>query len=194
MGLFNYTKKNTRKSENYLGESFDVLTKEGDLPVGWIYKNKSFIDATQRDFSHFLNLWLESKNKSPKEYYSSLKSFVIFLEDMERICKLKSECFEFWFYQIIASKDYIAKRKEELNELTTNFDSIQKIWEETLTIKSKIIRILKENDGILQSDLKKLFNTSHQMVVSNTLYEMYNSGDLKKVKSGRSYTLHYIGR
>ena len=93
---------------------FEHLTKEGDLPFGWIYRNKEFTDKIQSEYSYFLNLWLDSRSGSPKEQYAALKSFVLYLEDAEKICISKGECFEFWFYEIIASADYIDKRKNEL--------------------------------------------------------------------------------
>ena len=88
----------------------------GELPFGWIYRNKNFVDKIQKEYTYFMNSWLEAK-AGTKEKYSALKSFIIYLEDVEKMCKTKGECFEVWFYEILASKDYIAKRKKELEEL-----------------------------------------------------------------------------
>lgn len=96
---------------------FEHLTAEGELPWGWIMRNKEFTDKINSEFSYFLNMWLDARKKSQKELYSALKSFVLYLEDTEKLCKSKGECFEFWFYEILASKDYIQQRKEELNNL-----------------------------------------------------------------------------
>ena len=69
------------------------------------------------EYTYFLNMWLDSRSKSPKEQYSALKSFVLYLEDAEKLCKSKGECFEWWFYNVLTSTDYISKRKQELNDL-----------------------------------------------------------------------------
>ena len=102
---------------NTFGDSFDRLTENGELPFGWVYRNKEFIGRIQGEYSYFLNLWLDSRTQPPKEQYSALKSFVLYLEDAEKLCKSKGECFEFWFYEILASKDYVEKRKKELENL-----------------------------------------------------------------------------
>ena len=101
------------------GDDLEHLTPEGELPWGWHTHTKEFRNRIQDEYTHFLNIWLDARKKSPKELYSALKSFVVYLEDVEKLCKSKGECFEFWFYNILTSPDYIDKRKEELNELTS---------------------------------------------------------------------------
>lgn len=96
------------------------LTPEGELPWGWHSRNKEFTERTNKEYSHFLNTWLDSRTKSPKEQYEALKSFVLYLEDLEKLCISKGECFEFWFYEVLTSKGYIEARKAELSELQTN--------------------------------------------------------------------------
>ena len=99
---------------------FEHLTSDGELPFGWTYRNRDFVDKISSENTYFLNMWLESRKKSPEELYSALKSFVLFLEDVEKLCKEKGECFEFWFYNVLTSPDYLQKRKDELDTLTIN--------------------------------------------------------------------------
>lgn len=103
-------------------DDLDHLTKEGDLPWGWHSHNKAFTDKINNEFSYFLNSWLDVRSKSPSEQYQALKSFVLYLEDVEKLCKSKGECFEFWFYEILTSKDYIKKRKNELLTLAARIE------------------------------------------------------------------------
>lgn len=91
--------------------------ENGELPWGWVTRNKEFCDGINCEYSHFLNAWVQSRNKTPTEHYSALKSFVIYLEDVEKLCKSKGECFDFWFHEILTSKGYMEKRKTELEEL-----------------------------------------------------------------------------
>ena len=101
-----------------LPTDFEHLTEEGELPFGWIYRNKNFVDKINTEYSYFLDTWVESRSKSPKEQYPALKSFVLYLEDAEKLCKSKGECFEFWFNEILTSPGYLDERKKELEELT----------------------------------------------------------------------------
>ena len=212
MGLFDFIKK---KSQTILNpevldaqvvqdDNLEHLTKDGELPWGWIYKNKEFTDKINNEYSYFLNAWLNSKNKSPMERYAPLKSFVLYLEDVQKLCVSKGECFELWFYECIASKDYIEKRKNELNHLVVNMDSlqehkVQKQKEEEkqkriVEMKSDVILLLKENDGILQSDFWKLFDDEMcRMAASEIVYALTKEGKIERIKSGRTYTLHYKG-
>lgn len=92
--------------------------QNGELPFGWVTRNKEFCDRISNEFSHFLNNWLASRGKAPMDQYSALKSFVLYLEDAERLCKSRGECFDFWFNEILTGKGYIKKRKKELEALT----------------------------------------------------------------------------
>ncbi len=106
-------------------DDLEHLTPDGELPWGWIRHNSDFLNPITDEYLHFLNMWCESKNKSPKEQYQALKSFVMYLEDAEKLCKSKGECFEFWFYEILSEKGYIEKRKQELEDLIANFDELE---------------------------------------------------------------------
>ncbi len=114
MGFFDFIKNKKETTQT----DFEHLTKEGELPFGWIYRNKAFIDPINTEYSHFLIMWIDSAKKAPKEQYAALKSFVLYLEDVEKLCKSKGECFEFWFYEILTAPGYLTERKKELEELT----------------------------------------------------------------------------
>lgn len=120
MGLFDFMKKKTpvpQQQPKVNVEQYDRLTPDGELPFGWVTRNKAFCDKINGEYSYFLNTWLVSRKMSPKEQYQALKSFILYLEDVERLCKAKGECFEFWFREILTSKDYIDMRKKDLERL-----------------------------------------------------------------------------
>lgn len=179
---------------NSLNEPLDKLVN-GDLPWGWITHNKDFIDKISSEYSYFLDNWIDTRSKSPKELYSSLKAFVLYMEDVEKLCKSKGECFEFWFYEILTGKNYLTIRKSELRKLEENLFEKQKVYEERqkklLLLEDQIIQMLQAHDGILQSNFRKLFDESVQADVSNILYALQKDGKLNRTKSGRSYLLHF---
>lgn len=202
MGILDFLKKFATKSNADTKQTtiqHEHITEDGELPFGWIFRNKEFTDKISGEYSHFLNLWLESRSKSPKEQYSALKSFVLYLEDAEKLCKSKGECFELWFCEYLTTKDYISKRKSELEDLTANFDALQKDYENKLlkeekvkTMKSDVIVLLKENDGILQSDFWKLFDDEIcRAAATDIVYALWREGKIERTKSGRSFILHY---
>lgn len=199
MGFFDFLKKKgqppkastTHTEVNSFGERYDKLTSDGELPWGWTLHNKEFTEKIGSEYSYFLNMWLDARSKAPKELYPALKSFVLYLEDAESLCKAKGECFEYWYYEILTSRDYLEKRKEELKELTLNLDYLQEIYIKKQNLKPVVIHLLKENDGILQSEFKNLFDEPFQNEVSNIIYALYQAGEVEKTKSGRSYILHY---
>ena len=209
MGFFDFIKKKiddllkeqppiAKKAEtNSLGEQLDKLTAEGELPFGWVYHKRESTAKIQTEYSYFLNMWLETQNKSPKEQYAALKSFILYLEDAGKLCKNKGECYEFWFYNYLTTNDYIAKRKAELEALTANLDELQtnfvKRNKELSNLDERIIKMLIEHPDVLQSDFVKMFDPLVQNDVREKLYFMDKSGKLKRTKSGKSYTLHYIG-
>ena len=120
MGLFDFMKKKAPAPQQQPKaniEQYDRLTSDGDLPFGWVTKNKEFCDKINSEYSYFLHTWLDSRKMSLMEQYQALKSFILYLEDVERLCKSKGECFEFWFREVLTSEDYIDMRKKELEKL-----------------------------------------------------------------------------
>lgn len=191
MKLFNFKKKNTTQ-QNILNET---LTKEGDLPFGWTSRNKNFVNRIQGEYTYFLNRWIESRTKSPKEQFAALKSFVLYLEDVEKLCKSKGECHVLWFNEILTEKGYLENRRNELNDFHQNLVKLQDEYEKKLFelegLEDKVWNKLKENEGILQSEFVKLFDPIVKDEVAKILYYWSKEGKIQRTKSGRSYILHY---
>jgi hypothetical protein len=192
MGIFDFL-----KGKNNTASPAPTAPKQNEnkdeLPFGWIAENQAFVDYTQTHYDYFLKMWLDNRNKSPIEYYQALKSFVMFLRDAEKLCKAKGKYFEIWFYGIIASPEYIAKREKELEDFVSKRDELEWVHEKKQQLRPTIIELIKENDGIMQSELKNMFDEKLQGEVSDILYEMSKSGEVERVKTGRSYKLYYRG-
>lgn len=168
-------------------------TDESTLPFGWIYQNKEFTDKITKEYSYFLQNWIDSKQKTALERYSALKSFVLFLRDAEHLCKTKGNLFYIWFSDIIASEDYIEDREKELEELTSNFDRIDKEEKEYQNLRNvlenSLFTLVKENPEILQKDIYTHFSPLLKANIIDLLYQWDKSGKIQRVKAGNTYKI-----
>lgn len=198
--ISNPTEKNVLKVLETIAkpdDDMEHLTAEGELPWGWHSQNKDFTSKIESEYSYFLNMWLDARNKAPKELHSALKSFILYLEDVESLCKSKGECFEFWFYEILTTPEYIEKRKEEFAELSDCLEEKQELFLKRQTLlcdlETRIIEKLIEHEGILQTEFVKLFDPIVQNDIKDKLYFLSKDEKIERIKSGRSYTLHNKG-
>lgn len=170
------------------------LTPEGNMPWGWFNANREFTEQMVEEYKYFSNMFYESIKLSPKKKYEALKSLVVYLEAAKNLCYSKNECFAHWFDGVIASAEYISERKEDLEYLESNLETLQKEYEETQRLldglERKVLKQLKENDGILQSELLKKFDEKVRFNVSSILYSWEQEEKIERTKSGRSYILH----
>lgn len=112
MGLFN-----RKKRTNSFGEDLNRLTPEGELPWGWLYANKNFVDKIESEYHAFSDAWFATKNTDPLKRYAALKSLVIYMEDVKKLCDSKGECFAEWASISVANPELIEQRKRELQQL-----------------------------------------------------------------------------
>lgn len=204
MGLFDiFSKKPTIKEQmqhtktNLSGEPLDKLVN-GELPWGWVANHRDFTEKINSQHNYFLDLWLDSRNKSPKEQYSSLKSFVLFLNDCKKLCASQGECHLKWFQDIIADDSYIQARTEELKEIEKNFEKLEADYEKRQNIEKNILPSLQQdllafittNPNVLQKDIYNYFPPSYQEYISEALYNLRKNGEVVREKSGNTYKLY----
>lgn len=191
----NIKKIHSTSKTNPFNEPLDKLI-DGELPSGWYYQNKDFTEHLREQHQYFFDLWINSKEKSPKEYYSGLKSFILFLQDAQNLCISKGECYIKWFSDIIADEKYINDRLKELNDLKTNFSAIEKdykIREKYLpTLQQDLFTVIQTSPGILQQDIYKQFPSEIKEDIQHTLYQLDKAGKIKREKEGRTYKLYAI--
>ena len=204
-GLISYIKANLKdpSDENVLNTMQEInkpdadqnhLTKECTLPYGWFTLNREFTEQIKAEYTYFLNKWLENRNAAPLRKHETLESFVVYLTDVQKVCYSKSECHAFWFNGNIASPEYIEERTAELNELKTNFAEIEAAYKkhekELAGLNERVMEKIRQNEGILQADLVKMFDASVKSDISEMIYQWSQEGKIDRIKSGRSYTLH----
>ena len=204
MGLFKKKVKQVKQEVKQVKEVKQQVKQvkkeqleDGDLPWGWIARNREFIDKVQKEDSYFLHAWLDARKKSKKDEYAALKSFVIHLEDLEKLCKAKGECFDFWFHEILITPDYIQKRKAELKELEENLEELIKKDDRQQyininilpTLEKDLLALISQKGEILQTELYKEFPEDIKEYVKEHLYFLARDNKIVREKSGRTYLL-----
>lgn len=209
MGLFGFggkksggkkqTKKNSTKNQTIsTGVDLNRLDKDGELPVGWLYANRHFIEPIEAEYRQFSDVWFASKRKGALERYAALKSLVLYMEDIKRLCATKGECFVFWSEILVADPILLEQRKADLKYMEDHMDELladekkRNHIEQNIVpkLRGQLVSIIKNEPGLLQSDIYKRFDPELKEYVQSELYAMQNEGLLKKEKSGRSYKLY----
>lgn len=205
MGFFNFLKKKpkptpppqdttsskvktTDHKNNSFGEPLDKLV-DGDLPWGWSYHNEKFINEIRNEYSYFLNKWANARNSSTQELYSALKSFVQYMEDVDKLCKSKGECFEFWFSEVLTGKGYLEKRKAELQSLESHYDELVALENKKETLSNDLWNYLSDHNGILQKDIYKNFDIALKSDIQQLLYQWDNEHKIRREKKGNTYSI-----
>lgn len=134
MGLFGLLKRKPVEKQGFYQDDLDHLDKDGELPWGWFSANLDFTEQIQNEYRIFLNAWIESRRKSPKEEYAALKSFVTYMNDVKSLCYSKGECFDFW-RKIQFDDEYLNERTEELQYIQAHFGELEAKYKEKLRMK-----------------------------------------------------------
>ena len=195
--LDKYAVKSKKDSTtNSFGEDITHLDEDGELPWGWTYANLNFINKMTSERGYFFEKWQNSCTLSPKEELASLKSYLLCLENLKKLCTAKGECFEKWYHDIIADEEYFNRWYSHLNYLEENLITLEKDYWDRLDfcdgLRNRILDVLKENEGILQKDIYKLFDTRFKSCVSDELYHMDKEKVVIRIKQGNTYILKTI--
>lgn len=190
MGLFSFSKN--KKERIIPGQRIDRLDANGELPYGWHYANRNFTQKLESKYRQFSHAYYSAKRESKGVLaeYSALKSLVLYMEDTQRLCYSMGECFAKWSSFSVADPSTIYELKQELNRLENNIDELIKKEQTIKKLKTDLLKIIKEEPGVVQSDLYKRFDPQLKFEISNQLYMLSASGTIVREKSGRSYKLY----
>lgn len=183
-------------------DDLDHLDEDGDLPWGWVTHYKDFIDKTTAEYNHFSNEWFIAKlTGDPREELPALKSFVLYMHDVQRLCDQKGECFGFWCSDYLIGSQK-SKCEERLADLETNMDAYVKEYNDrkeherlmmefsNSVTKEMLLEQIDLHEEILQTDLYKLYDhPCAKEVLKEKLYFMESEGLIERTKSGRTYLL-----
>jgi hypothetical protein len=186
MAFFDLFKSPKRNS---FGQRLDRLTPEGELPFGWIYENIEFTKKVENEYRFFADAYFNSKNNGILNEYAAVKSLVIFMEDMKRICISKGECFAEWSTILVANPETLKDFKERQAYIEENIDELLRIEKLIKKLRSELPTIISRNPGILQTAIYKLYDPECKPHISHILYAMGVENIITRTKSGRTYSL-----
>jgi hypothetical protein len=132
----------------------------------------------------------ESRKNGVLAEYAAIKSMVVFMEDAKALCASKGECFAEWSSIVVACPETMESYKGRLKYLEENMDVLLKQERMLEQLGDDLLRIIKEEPGVIQSQLYKRFDDSIKDLVSNELYLLEHRNVIIREKSGRSYKLY----
>lgn len=184
-------------NHNSFGDSVEHLVN-GELPWGWETAKQSFIKP--RDNKLYDLSIRASKANNIDEEIKLLEDFVAYFKEYEKECSEKGECYEKYFLDMhIKQPDkpkyaWLKDKKDRLKYLKENYENIKeeaKIKDEQgKDLSKKLIEILSNNPGILQSDIYKQFHEVMKDEISSKLYFWNKNGKIRREKSGRSFKVY----
>ncbi len=129
-GLFGNKKKEKSQNINHGTTAtkptvdLDHLDPDGGLPWGWHTANKEFTDKIRTEYNVFFRKWLDSRDKDPLTQYAEIKSFVLYMQDVKKLCVAKGECFVYW-RDTLFTDEYLEVRTKEMKHIEANINLLQ---------------------------------------------------------------------
>lgn len=177
-------------------EDQDHLTPEGDLPWGWRSVHEKEIKRYEAKYKRMWSAWYDSRYKSPNEHLAALEAFVNYMERTKKLLEKKGECFNYWRDDLFTD-DYLQKMSAKLADLQANIEKLnveneaKQVFERNVlpTLTERLNQIIRNNPGILQKDIYKMFDPVAQSYIKEKLYFAEKSGEIIREKSGNTYKL-----
>lgn len=178
-------------------EDQDHLTPEGDLPWGWRTAHEKETNRYETKYKKMWSAWYESRYNSPNSQLEALEAFVSYMVRTKRLLEKKGECFNYWRDDLFTD-DYLEKMSKELDNLKTNIEKLNAEYEAKQefeihvlpTLWEKLVEIIKENPGILQKDIYKMFDPIARTYIQEQLYSASKSNQIEREKIGNTYKLY----
>jgi hypothetical protein len=171
------------------GEDLTRLTKDGELPFGWYTANDAFIKSREAEFRKYNADVINAKDKGALKEYAAVKSMLLYMEDVKRLCASKGECFEFWATFMVADPQIMDDLRERKQYLENHMDELLNKEKLVGNLQQELKEIIAKEPGIMQSEIYKRYAPELKGDVSNTLYQMATAGIIIREKSGRSYSI-----
>ena len=176
------------KGKNSFGEDLQRLTPNGELPFGWVAYYKDFVDEQNQKIDA---LWRDvytattttKKIEAYRKYFDEISHIAV-------LCKESGECHFKWFCENIIETQWYNKQFAEYQELKQQAPELIKREELLKNIGPEVMRKIVENDGILQTDLIKMFDPIIKDDISKLLRNLEQGNVITREKSGRTYKIY----
>jgi hypothetical protein len=179
-----------QKAEPAHVPDLEHLVENGELPVGWLYANRSLIEPMKFTHTYLMEKYAEERNKGVLVRFASFRSYVSYLEDLKKSCEDKGECFAKWFDDLVCNPTMMEKYKTDLKTMEDDIEDLLKKEKVIKQLKIDLLEIIKTEPGVVQSELYKRFDEELKADISNELYWFSRNGVIEREKSGRSYKLY----
>ena len=184
-------------NHNTYGERLDILNKDGEIPQGWYLNNKEYLDSFERKMTDYAQEARSAQiEKKPGIYREMIETYY----DFKRECYKKNECFakyfaDMWEHCSNSRNDdfeYITPFEDELKEIESNYAELlrnERVVRNAIpSLRNEIIGIVsRHNEGILQTDIYKMFDDSLKDTIRDEIYQCCKDDLITRDKQGRTY-------
>ena len=172
---------------NTFGDDLRHLTPDGELPWGWVYHNKKFIEKQEARIEKQWSAVIDSKLTDDK--LGAYRKYFNVVNAVGETCKKAGECHYKWFCECIIGSVWYNDQMEKYRRFQLEAPDLIKREKLLETLEADVMEKLNENNGILQSNFIKMFDPVIKNDISSFLYYAEKYGKIKRTKSGRSYIL-----
>lgn len=177
-------------------EDQDHLTPEGDLPWGWHSVHEKEIARYEAQYRKYWSAWRDSRFSSPAQHIAALEAFVNYMNRAKKTLAKKGECFNYWRDELFTD-DFLARWSKELDKMREDAQKLEQEYEARRlfeakilpTLEKELLKIIKEQPGVLQKDVYKMFDPVGKKYIQEKLYYAEKSGKIIREKSGNTYKL-----
>lgn len=189
------------QSDNYncASESLENLI-DGELPFGWYSHNQSFIEPRDSELIYANIQWHEANNI--EEEKKLIEVFLDTYHKYKKECEQMGECYVKYFSDMhehchnSQNPDFAfcEPAEERLKYIIDHFDELtenEKIKKDALfDLDKNLLKRIKEEQGLIQSELIKEYDPIVKEEVSSMLYRLAKEEKIIREKKGRSYKLY----
>lgn len=183
--------------------------ENGELPFGWYSQNKEWTDAFDIKEKKLVDYALTSRTAKGQEKIDILREMIEYYYSLKKECYSKGECHKKYFQDgwehchnsRNEDFEYIEPYENELKEIENNLDEYLKRCEREKqkelkckelepTVKKDLLEIIKNNQGILQKEIYKNFDSDVKELIQSSLYFMSKDNMITRIKHGNTYELY----
>ena len=175
---------------NVFGEDIRHLSYDDNLPWGWEYYYKDFVEKQQKKIDAKWNAVYACRLTTDK--LEAYKKYFDTISGIGTLCQKTGECHYKWFCEAILGSVWYNDHLEKYERLKIEAPDLIKHEKLLETLETDVMSKLAECEGVLQSDFIKMFDPVIKADVSSFLYQAEKSSKIKRTKSGRSYILEVI--